>query len=158
MVLSGCQSERPNLKTEPIPACDALEVTTVYDDFLKSGDSEKRIAIAGEVSDILLELSRSRDRFLSGKDPVDLFPALYFHTTIRALDVAMRSRSDKRPYLLIMVKGFYAGYRYNREIYQKTGASRVEKHWRGYYDGCRRGQAKQSRNYIGSGRDPGGRG
>lgn len=82
---------------------------------------------------ILDDLSNRRNRFLDTGDYLEVFPALYFNTTVIDLDHILHIDSNKAAFFLDVMLVFYDAFETNRRAYERGGVGAVEPHWRGYY-------------------------
>jgi hypothetical protein len=87
----------------------------------------------GQVSGILEELAARRELFLKGNSMVDLFPALYYHSTETQFGNIANYDAGTAEAVLDLIILFYDAYRHNRMLYDRGGSDAVEKHWRKYY-------------------------
>lgn len=108
-------------------------VPTRFDAFFNREDFEMRLKSAGQVSDILEELANSRENFLKTGDFIELFPALYFHTTKGIFNDVLADRYVYPTETMDMMLRFYDSYKMNRELFEQGGADAVEPHWKKYY-------------------------
>ena len=113
--------------------CASVPTKTPYDVFFQHGDASRRLALAGEVSDVLEHLSRFRQVYLASGKPVEVFPAMYFETTLAVFDLALRSGSPGAPVHLEMVIRFHDAHAFNRQAFERGDEDGVEPHWRPYF-------------------------
>lgn len=88
---------------------------------------------AEQVSGILDELSKSRERFLESGDLIELFPTLYYHTTVAQFREALSQEPQMAGELLDLIIAFYDAYLSNRQRFDSSGAKAAEAHWKAYY-------------------------
>jgi hypothetical protein len=93
----------------------------------------KVLGKAGQVSGILEELAVRRDIFLTEKSTVDLFAALYFHSTEVQFRNIPKYDVGTAESVLDLVILFYDAYKHNRALFDRGGDRYVEKHWQKYY-------------------------
>ena len=134
--VAGGNAEQTVTEMPPVEwkDCATVKIKTPYDDYFRHGDAIERLATAGKASDVLEELSKSREAFFRTRNPVELFPTLYFHTTSMAFEVALKNKSKQAPILLEMVIEFFDSYKYSRLAFESGGVKSVEPHWRKYYE------------------------
>ena len=122
--------------------CATVKTKTEFDGYFRHVDSMERLATAGKTSDVLQELSKSRQAFFRNQDPVELYPTLYFHTTSLIFEIALKDESNNGPLLLDMVVTFFDSYKYNRLAFEKGGVKSVEPHWQRFYEMAGRRRSK----------------
>jgi hypothetical protein len=88
---------------------------------------------AEQVSRILDELSKSRDKFLQTGDLIELFPELYYHATRAQFERAMTLDPPMAEAMLGFMAVYYDSYKSNRLAFDSGGAKAVEPHWKLYY-------------------------
>lgn len=88
---------------------------------------------AEQVSGILDELAKSRERFLASGDLIEIFPALYYHATVAQFREAVTHEPPMAEAFLDLIIAFYDAYLSNRQRFDGAGTKAVEPHWRLYY-------------------------
>lgn len=88
---------------------------------------------AGQVSGILEELASKRQLFLEQRSMIDLFPALYYHSTETQLRNIACYDAGTAETVLDLIILFYDSFQHNRILFDRGGPGAVEKHWRKYY-------------------------
>ncbi len=88
---------------------------------------------AESVSAVLSDLSARRERFLATGGLIEMFPAIYFHTTQVQFREAVRNDPAVAEAMLGLIVTFYDAYLYNRYAFDNGGLKAVEPHWKRYY-------------------------
>lgn len=88
---------------------------------------------AEQVSAILDDLSKNRERFLQTGDLTELFPELYYHSTLAQFENAMSLDPPMAEAMLRFMVIYYDSYTNARQAFDLGGAKAVEPHWRRYY-------------------------
>ncbi len=110
--------------------CSEADVLPFFD----NEDLEKRLIRAREVSGILEQLGNSRENFLKTGDFADLFPTIYYYTTKFEFEKVLANKTRHPTEKMEMIVGFYDAYKFNRDLYEKSGTDAVESHWKKYYE------------------------
>ncbi len=87
-----------------------------------------------QTSGILDRLSSRRETFISTGNMLEIFPALYYHTTRAQLEEIAKEDKETAIELLGLVVEFYSSYDDNRRRFDRGGPKAVEPHWKTYYE------------------------
>ncbi|MBX3292756.1 MAG: hypothetical protein KF881_07690 [Acidobacteria bacterium] len=113
-----------------VAVCPADDCPVLIPEKLRTAEILDR---AEHVSAVLDKLVERREAFLNSGDIVEIFPALYFHTTRQFFEKAFAFESDVSTAMLKMIEAFHDAYEYNRIAFDTGGAKAVEPHWKKYY-------------------------
>lgn len=89
---------------------------------------------AEQVSAVLSDLAKRRERFLASGDLIEIFPTIYYYTTQAQFREALNNDPDVAATMLGLIVTFYDAYLANRFAFEKGGAKAVEPHWKRFYE------------------------
>jgi len=78
---------------------------------------------------LLEKLGAYRQRLFSQEHFIDVFPAVYFHTTAIEMDKIRKGNYNKPIWKMTQMINFYEAYEYNRKNWDSGRKSSVEPHW-----------------------------
>ena len=147
MIVFSQNSKKPNASEKDTNSRLGICKSDVQNLLPNRRNGQEFLKKAGQVSSVLEELEKYREDFLRTGNLINLFPALYFHTTYGEFKNILLNESEHPIEMLDMIIAFYDAYKMNRELFEKGGVKAVEPHWRNYYKRALKGNKEKSKSF-----------